>query len=65
MLIMRSLGREKRDRTVHVTEITSLGGVTPRWTTGVGPVPQCYAGADAFSGSSLYRCRCGVVRPAI
>ncbi|WP_216870795.1 hypothetical protein [Modestobacter excelsi] len=24
-----------------------------------------YAGADAFSGSSLYRCRCGVVRPAI
>ncbi|MCA0144875.1 hypothetical protein [Blastococcus sp. LR1] len=24
-----------------------------------------YAGADPFSGSSLYACRCGVVRPGL
>ncbi|NEK84279.1 hypothetical protein GCU60_00615 [Blastococcus saxobsidens] len=24
-----------------------------------------YSGADPFSGSSMYSCRCGVVRPSI
>ena len=47
-----------------------LAGPQPTTRSDVSRTPwhlhrYSYAGADAFSGSSLYRCRCGVVRPAI
>ena len=53
---------------IRALAVRASGATTPGGAT-TGRVLHLHryswAGDDPFSGSSLYRCRCGVVRPGI